>query len=490
MGTPRTLLVIAGFGLLATVALTSVATAEARAERWSGVGQRVEAQRVAVRTVGGPDGPAWNLWSNGHIEHPVRFDRDGHYRVSVRARGNADRLTEPQMELRIDGRPVGSVAVHVDRQWRFRTYSFDVAVDRGRHDVALAFVNDPNRPGDNVDLVIDWFAVSSIPGRETTTTRPGPVIVTTASNITTSTTSTSAPTTLSSSVTTTTPTSPSTPSTTMTAPPSTRPPSPSRSPHVPPGYRLSWSDEFDSLSLDLGADGGERWATKFIGWNVLSLAGNGDQCMKADPDHTGTGGPRLGLETHRVDRGVLTLFGRPIPQGQRSQFWGYEAACGMISGQRSHTQTYGYWETRMRIANVSRGHHWAIWLVPGDDSWPPEVDILEVVGTNSARNADERRFHFTGHYLDGGGTRQADMAYRNAPGPADGWYTLGLEWTADSVVWHLDGVEVHRMWNFVGDKPVYFMISPEIGGNWPGPTSQQTTWPMAMDVDYVRIYSK
>jgi len=244
------------------------------------------------------------------------------------------------------------------------------------------------------------------------------------------------------------------------------------------------------LSLDLDGDGGERWATNWVGWNVLSLAGNGDQCMKAHPGHTGTGGAELGLQTHAVDNGVLTMFGRPIPQHRRSQFWGYQAACGMISGERSHAQTYGYWETRMRIPNVSRGHHWAIWLLPEDGSWPPEVDMLEVVGSNAARNTDERRFHFTGHYNDANGQHKADMAFRNAPRAADDWYTLGLEWTSQSVVWYLDGREVHRMWNFVGNDPSYFLISPEIGGNWPGPTDGATRWPMTMEVDYVRIYSK
>ncbi len=58
------------------------------------------------------------------------------------------------------------------------------------------------------------------------------------------------------------------------------------------------------------------------------------------------------------------------------------------------------------------------------------------------------------------------------------------------MVWYLDGKEVHRLGNFFGNVPAYFLITPEIGGNWPGPTSGQTVWPMAMDVDYVRIYSR
>lgn len=407
------------------------------------------------------------------------------------------------MEVRIDGRTVATTEVHVSQNWEFENYSFTVVANPGSHEVAIAHVDDPNRPGSNVDLVVDRFTIAPADGevdepenRPSTTlprqpprpTLPEPEPPTSAP--TTSVPSTTAPTSSAPSTTaattsapTTTPPSPTVPA---TAGPSTSPPTGGgrQSPYVPTGYELAWNDEFNSLSLDLDGDGGENWGTFFNGWNVLSLAGNGDQCMKADPSYTGTGGPPLGIETHRVRNGVLSLYGRPIPDDRRGQFWNYQAACGMISGQNSHAQTYGYWETRMRIPNVSAGHHWAIWLLPENNTWPPEVDMLEVVGL------DPRKFHFTGHYNDASGNKQADLAYRQAPGAADDWYTLGLEWTRNSVVWYLDGVEVHRMRNFIGNTPNYFLISPEIGGNWPGPTNGSTRWPMSMEVDYVRIYDK
>lgn len=429
---------------------------------------RVQAEGATVRSVGGPDGPGWNLWSNGHVAETVRFGDGQRHRIVVRARGNSSAKLGPSMELRIDGERVGSARVHVSRDWRYRDYAFDVTAKPGLHEVAVAHTGDPNRVGRNVDLVVDWFAVAAVPaGPETGPPQPLP-----APTSTTTTTSVAPPPTTAG------------PLPTTAGPPTTSAPGGSgRSPHVPAGYRMTWNDEFDSLSLDLDANGGENWGTYFTGWNVLSLAGNGDQCMKADPSYGGTGTRPLGIETHRVQNGVLSLFGRPIPADRRAQFWNYQAVCGMITGQNSHAQTYGYWETRMRISNVSTGHHWAIWLLPENNDWPPEVDIVEVVGL------DPSKFHFTGHFNDSSGNKKAASAYRNAPGGADDWYTLGLEWTANSVVWYLDGVEVHRMNNFIGTTPNYFLISPEVGGNWPGPTSGATRWPMSMDVDYVRIYS-
>ncbi len=496
----------------ATMLLISAFTIAAQAAgRHTGGGPlRLEAERMETRTVGGPDGPAWNLWSEGSIGTSFDVEDPGTYEVVIRARGNSDTGRRPRMELRIDDRAVASWAVDtVDH--RFDEHRVEVDLTAGTHRLAVAFTNDPNRPGHNLDLVVDWVEIVAADGGDDPSVPdpsvpdpsppiPGPPLPSLPApplpepsmpappgppTTTPTTPTTTAPTTTPTTPTTTAPTTP------TTATPE-RPPDTGRSPHVPAGYELSWHDEFDRLSLDLATDGSANWVTYFHRWNVRSLAGNGDQCLKADPDFVGTGGPPLGVETHRVTGGVLTLFGHPLPQHRRSQFWGFEAACGMISGELSHSQTYGYWETRMRVTNVSLGHHWAIWLLPEDGSWPPEVDLFEVVGTTTAggRNNDRARFHFTGHYNDASGAHRTEMSYLQAPRGADGWYTLGVEWTADSVVWYLDGQEVHRMWNFIGTAPVYFLISPEIGGNWPGPTGPATTWPMSMEVDYVRIYQR
>lgn len=452
---------------------------------------KVEAERASTHTVGGPDGPGWNLWSTGRIGHSVNFGPAPAHRLTVRARANSERGVNPVLEVSIDGRPYGRATVTAETGWRYRDYQFEVSTTPGRHDVSLAFVNDPNEAGNNVDLVIDYFTVTPLkaasPPSSTSTSRPTSTVATTPPTTEPTTTTSAGPPTTKPTTTTTTPSGGGSGggagggAGTGTA----------QSPYVPAGYSLTWNDEFDTLSLDKAANGNGNWATKWVGFNVLSLAGNGDRCMKAYPEFTGTGGPPLGIETHRVDNGVLTLFGRPIPDNRKAQFWNYEAACGMLSGQLSHSQTYGYWETRIRITNVSQGHHWGVWMLPANDAWPPEIDILEVVGRKPGDpNVGPGRFHFTGHFDDANGQHTGNGRAVDAPGAPDAWYTLGLQWTRDEVVWYLDGKEVHRLGNFFGTVPAYFLITPEIGGNWPGPTSSQTVWPMSMDVDYVRIYSR
>ena len=70
--------------------------------------------------------------------------------------------------------------------------------------------------------------------------------------------------------------------------------------------------------------------------------------------------------THEQTTGnTLRLYGQPLPEPLRDQYYGFPYVAGMISSERSHAQTYGYFEVRGRLSNTSKGHHWALWLVRG-----------------------------------------------------------------------------------------------------------------------------
>jgi beta-glucanase (GH16 family) len=248
---------------------------------------------------------------------------------------------------------------------------------------------------------------------------------------------------------------------------------------TPQGYRLTFSDEFTGISLDPDCSGNATWATYWCNYNVRNLAGNDDQALKADPSFRGTGGPTLadhGLLTHELMPGnTLKLYGRVIPRSIRPQYYDFPYVAGMISTERSHAQTYGYWEARARLTNTSKGHHWAMWLVPEDGSWPPEIDMVEVTGK------DPKTFYLNAH-----GTGKDELVWFSPDNPS-GWHTFGFLWTQSDLVWYVDGVERKRIDNYI-NKPMYWLISPEIGNSWAGPTDNSTVWPMEAEVDYVRVY--
>jgi beta-glucanase (GH16 family) len=142
---------------------------------------------------------------------------------------------------------------------------------------------------------------------------------------------------------------------------------------------------------------------------------------------------------------------------------------------------------RLRPKNVSTGHHWALWLIPDDNSWPPEIDMLEIVGSNPENPSDAKYFFFNSILSD---PNSDEITRVTPPRGRDAWYTIGFLWDENDMRWFLDGEEVRQRPSLELDKALYFLISPEIGGHWVGAPTGGTTWPMEMELDYVRIYSK
>ncbi|MGI9486482.1 MAG: glycoside hydrolase family 16 protein [Geminicoccaceae bacterium] len=216
------------------------------------------------------------------------------------------------------------------------------------------------------------------------------------------------------------------------------------------------------------------------------LAGNNDQALKVDSTYRGSGGPTIkdhGLVVHDASNGTLKLYGVETPPAIQPQYSGFPYLGGMISGERIFAQRYGYWEVRMRIVTCSVGHHLAIWLLAQDGSYPPEIDMLEVIGSNPGNPSEAGEFFFNSH-----GPGQPGLTRVTPPNGTFAWYTLGFLWTPQDMRWFLDGNEVRRVPNFITDNDLYFLISPEIGSNWPGPTDGTTVWPMEIEIDYVRVY--
>ncbi len=276
-----------------------------------------------------------------------------------------------------------------------------------------------------------------------------------------------------------------------------------QSPYVPDGYRLAFADEFDSQARTHGVrqvaaegnglvaedeEGGAVWETHFAGWGVRRLEGNNDKALKADAAYRGRGGKslgELGILLHEfTGDGTLKLYGRPTPPALEHQFE-LPYLGGMVSGEKLHAQTYGYWEVRLRFNAISAGHHWALWLIPSDHSWPPEIDMLEVVGSNPENQSDAEHFMFNSILTDPNPdsyTRVVPPRGKNA------WYTIGFLWTPSEMRWFLDGQEVRKRPAMGGDKALYFLISPEIGNDWAGAPTTDTVWPTEVELDYFRVY--
>ena len=228
----------------------------------------------------------------------------------------------------------------------------------------------------------------------------------------------------------------------------------------PPGGRpwvLRFSDDFDGAALDAS-----KWSNGF-GWGPTSRNTYG----YCDPSN------------NLVQNGTL------VQRIERRRQGGKPFSAGCISSRNRFSQLHGYWEARMRVAGCP-GARGAFWAKPNDESWPPELDIVEVHG-------DERqRARLTIHWRDAAGRHARSKRIVTGPDFSAGYHVFGARWSPTETVWYIDGVERFRTTAGAaasGERgPFYAIVNaqvyrPDSGCGKDGASSRQL-------VDYVRVWAE
>ena len=115
---------------------------------------RIDARTASVRTIGGPAGGAWNLWSSGRCGENVRIATAGEYRVVVRAYGSVCQNVWPVMTLVVDGLTKDKVTVPSASP---AEYAFRVKLSAGLHEIAVGFTNDALVGKEDRNLYVEWI---------------------------------------------------------------------------------------------------------------------------------------------------------------------------------------------------------------------------------------------------------------------------------------------------------------------------------------------
>ena len=238
---------------------------------------------------------------------------------------------------------------------------------------------------------------------------------------------------------------------------------------------LSFSDEFDTLSLRNGSSG--TWDTNFW-WgreNGSTLAGNGEKQWYIDHEYE----PTSSVDPFSIDDGVLTITAARAPDAIQPHINDYEYTSGLLTTHGSFSQTYGYFEIRADMPD-NHGVWPAFWLLPEDGSWPPELDVVEM------RGQDPNTVHVAAHSNETGSQTTVGSAV-NVP-DTEGFHTYGLLWTEDELVWYFDDVEVFRA-ETPDDMhdPMYMLVNLAVGGA-AGTPSDGLATPAEMQIDYIRAY--
>jgi beta-glucanase (GH16 family) len=240
---------------------------------------------------------------------------------------------------------------------------------------------------------------------------------------------------------------------------------------------LVFFDDFQSFR-EYGERGGV-WRTTYgdghqTGLDRRSLPTNGELELYVDSRLFDADG-RIGLDPFRMKDGHLDIEADPTPSSLLVRLDGHPYVSGVISSQPSFAQTYGYFEMRAKIPGGA-GLWPAFWLLPSDQSWPPEIDVMESVG-------DASKIYSTVHST----LRPAvEVAATVTPGA---YHTYAVSWDAKNIIWYVDGLKIGEQTTPADlNKPMYMIANLAVGGNWPGPPDATTKFPAVMTIEYIRAY--
>ena len=245
-------------------------------------------------------------------------------------------------------------------------------------------------------------------------------------------------------------------------------------------WQLIWSDEFDNDILDE-----EKW--NIMLWRP-SHVNNELQAYTAEENN-------IFIENGNLE--IQALY-QPGFTGTDNSGNVYTAdyTSGRLNTAGKSEWTYGRFEIRAKLPD-GRGSWPAIWMLGSSIStigWPAcgEIDIMEHVGF------DEGNIHASIHTTDHNhilGTQKT--AHINVPTVTDSFHVYTLEWTANYMYFMVDNQTLHFVYNdskgdvdkWPFDQSAYLILNLAVGGDWGGAQGvDNSSFPMSMLVDYVRVY--
>ena len=137
-------------------------------------------------------------------------------------------------------------------------------------------------------------------------------------------------------------------------------------------------------------------------------------------------------------------------------------------------------------AKIPTGHGlWpAFWLLPADKSWPPELDIMEVIGreptilyTTTHTKTSKANGHGTKTGVDLGAA----------------FHEYAVDWGPEEIKWYFDRKLVFSQPTPLELKtPCYVLANLAVGkpSSWGGAPDAVTQFPATMQIAYIRVWQR
>jgi beta-glucanase (GH16 family) len=235
------------------------------------------------------------------------------------------------------------------------------------------------------------------------------------------------------------------------------------------GMHLSFASNFDSFAASSTSES-DWMTTGASGWRTLSDNKEAEYYSDAS----------VGADPFSVRDGVLTIT---ASRGTNPGSLPFNS--GMLTTYRSFHQLFGYFEMRAELP-IGTGLWPAFWLLPVDGGWPPEIDVMEQLGSDS-------RTIFVGTHSAVGGSNVGTTTAVHVTDTSGAFHRYGLDWEADTITWYFDDKPVFKEPTPADmHTPMYLLVNLAVGGrgSWPGPPTRATVFPARFKVDYLRAYSR
>jgi hypothetical protein len=258
--------------------------------------------------------------------------------------------------------------------------------------------------------------------------------------------------------------------------------------YAPPSYKVVFEDDFNDADVGRinefgnphGASPGWRSRMHHPRFDVI----NQEKQIYMDRRFSGTATHPLGVHPFKIENGVLSIIAdRADPLRVKPFIKGYSYTSGCITSELTHAQTYGFFEIRCKCP-LGRGFWPAFWLLPKRPTWPPEIDPLEASGI--------KRFSVRQGSIGGTDARYPSRWIDGVIDIADGFHVYAVEWTAEWLIFSIDGVESLRQPNFVHED-MYVIANLALGSkdqNWIPDPDNTTPLPSVFDIDYIRCWNR
>jgi len=216
----------------------------------------------------------------------------------------------------------------------------------------------------------------------------------------------------------------------------------------PPNYKLAFSTDFPGTALDTST-----WAQCYP-WSPAppgcSNFGNADEREWYLPSQV------------HVDNGLALVAQRTPTQGsdENGNPKTYTCRSGMVTTYPSVHLKYGFVQVTARLP-FGKGLWPAIWLIPADQSWPPEIDIVEHWDTQPTARA-------TLHYGKQNSQQRGTVNFTDAD---KGWHTYTLYWTQSRITIYYDNQLALTTTAHIPQQTMYLLLDLADENNTPGSCS-------------------